>query len=79
MSLHHAKQERDIIIVKRFNLDHVVVDKLRKRLVGVIHICDAPAHTCRKVSAGGTKHHHTAAGHVLTSMIADALDDCGGT
>ena len=50
-----------------------------KLSVFVIHISDTAAHAGGKVAPGFSQHGHGAAGHVLATMVASALNHCGGT
>ena len=68
-----------VLVLHRFQADRFLVDPLVEVPVLIQHIGDAAGHTGRKVLAGGTQHHHGAAGHVLTAVVAHALHDGGGT
>src|SRR5260370_9267492 len=50
---------------------------MRDLPVRVVHVADPPRHAGREVAAGETEHHGGAARHVLTAVVADALDHGG--
>ena len=66
-----------------FRFDALESDKAHVALVGefavgIVHVCDTSAHTGGEVAASGTKDNDAAAGHVLTTVVAKALDDSRG-
>ena len=66
-----------VVGVERVEIDHLGVDRLRERAVGVVHVGDAAGHAGTEVAAGRPEHDDPAAGHVLAAVVADALDDGG--
>src|SRR5690554_620054 len=56
----------------------LVVVFVYKRVVHIQHIGEAARHTGTKVGACRTQHGNQSAGHILTAMIAGALNNCMG-
>ena len=64
-----------LFLVQRFQIHHLLVAQSGKDTLFIQHIGDAAAHARGEVAAHGADHHHAAAGHVLATVVADALDD----
>ena len=47
-------------------------------MVGIIDVCHATRHTGGEVAARLAEHHHTAARHILTTVVAGSFDDGDG-
>ena len=71
------QQGNVILVLYRFQADHVLVDPLIEVPIFVQHVGDAAAHTGSEVLARLAQHHHSAAGHVLAAVVAHAFDDSG--
>ena len=66
-------------MLHRLQADGLLVDPLVEIPVLIQHIGDAAGHAGCKVFAGLAQHHHGAAGHVLTAVVAHALHNGGST
>src|SRR5439155_12134142 len=73
VSLDGGAQPLAVVVVERLELDHLVVDERRETVVRIVDVRDAARHARGEVAAGGTEHHDTPAGHVLATVVADAL------
>ena len=60
------------------DLNHLVVQPLLEVTSIVDHIGDPPTHPGAEISASLADHHHTTTCHVLTSVVANSLDDGDG-
>ena len=58
---------------------HFFIGSCIQIVVLIQHICDTAAHTCREVLACFSDNNYASAGHILTSVIADTLNDCNCT
>ena len=66
-------------VLHQINLHHVHIAEVVERVLGVIDVGYTSRHTCGKVPAGLAEHHHTTACHILTAVVAGALDDGYGS
>src|SRR5215203_3675852 len=67
---------RDLVeLVEPLEVDHVDVAVQRERSVRIQYIRDPAAHAGGKVSSRAAEDDDPAAGHVLTTVIADTFDD----
>ena len=79
MLLNHGFELLDIVLIFHLlNGNHILIQIPVEMAVLVQHIGDTAAHACRKVFAGSSKNHHPAAGHILTAVLAHALNHCIG-
>ena len=76
MPRHEVAQELD---VDSSSGSMSTISVLSRAAVQVEDVGDAAGHAGREVAAGRAEHHHPPAGHVLAAVVADALDDGGGT
>src|SRR6185295_10329509 len=74
--LHGDSNEFAVLVVELLQKHHLVVELCGENIVRVVDVGNATTHAGPKVSTGCTEHDHTTAGHVLATVIADALDDC---
>ncbi len=79
MTLDRLAQPLDVVVVERLERDHLVVDERREHAFDVVDVRDATRHARAEVAPGRAEHDDTAAGHVLAAVVADTLDDGGGT
>ena len=68
----------DTILDQR-EFHHIHITEVVERVVRVIDVCHATTHTSREVSSCLTQHDNASTSHILTAMVAGALDDCDGT
>ena len=66
-------------VLHQINLHHVHIAEVVERVLGVIDVGYTSRHTCGKVPADLAEHHHTTACHILTAVVAGALDDGYGS
>ena len=74
-----ADEPGGVEVVERFEVDHLGVQAGGERPVRVEDVGDAARHAGAEVPAGRAEHDHPATGHVLTAVVADALDHRGRT
>src|SRR5262249_51988370 len=60
-----------------FKIDHLQVTSLSEVAFLIDDVSNAPAHSRGKVSTGSPEYDDSAAGHVLATMVADALNHSG--
>src|SRR5207302_6896722 len=68
-------QHLQVLDLERLQPDELGVAALRERAVLVEHIGDAAAHPGGEVPARRPEDDDSASGHVLATVVADALDD----
>ena len=69
-----------IFVGNLFNGYHFLVQSLcRNHCFSSQHISDTAAHAGCKVLARLAEHDDTATGHILTSVVSDALHNCGSS
>ena len=71
------RNQLDVFVVERIDVDHLVVHAPEQRLVGIADEREAARHPGREVATGRAEDHRPPAGHVLAAVVADALDDRG--
>src|SRR5215469_1155831 len=81
MALEKAAHNGDVFVEdERLKIDHGLVAAARGEVADVVvYVGDATAHAGGEVAAGGPDDDDEAVGHVLASVVADALDDGGGS
>ena len=72
------QQGNIVLVLHRLETYHVLVDPLVEVPVLVQNVGNAAAHARGEVFAGLAQHHHSAAGHVLTAVVAHALHNRRG-
>src|SRR5205807_6297864 len=73
--LDQLAQHLQVLDLERLQADELRVAALRERAVLVEHVGDATAHPGGEVPARVTEDDDGASGHVLATVVADALDD----
>ena len=65
-------------VLDQRELHHVHVAEIVERVVGVINVGHAAAHSSGEVAPRPSEHHHATARHILAAVVARALDDGDG-
>ena len=62
-----------------FNMNHLFIDSCIKIIFHIQYISNSTAHTGCEVLTCFSDNNYASAGHILTSMITDTLNDCNCT
>ena len=65
-------------VLHQRELHHIHITEVVEGVVKIIDVSHATTHTCGEVTTRLAEYHHTTACHILTTVIACALDDGNG-
>lgn len=66
-----------VLYQREFHHIHIAV--VVKGVVGIVDVGHTARHACSEVATRLAQHHHAAAGHILATVVASALDDGNST
>mmetsp|Transcript_12779 Transcript_12779/g.28356 ORF Transcript_12779/g.28356 Transcript_12779/m.28356 type:complete len:345 (-) Transcript_12779:3794-4828(-) len=67
------------LLVAPAECHHLLVTSLLEVPSGIEHPCDAPTHSSAKVGTAAPEHQHATTGHVLASVVTNALNNSPST